>query len=80
MLIEETGAATANDLLHRFYTDDLPRPRIASLARLVDRGALEGDAVAREIAGFCSSDSGCWWSSMRATASARPRAARRLGR
>lgn len=48
-LLAATGAANANDLLHRFYTTEFPRPRIASYSRLVDGAAAEGDAVAREI-------------------------------
>jgi N-acetylglucosamine kinase-like BadF-type ATPase len=48
-LLADTGAADANDLLHRFYTSDYPRPRIASYARLVGEVALAGDSVAREI-------------------------------
>lgn len=49
MLLETTGASDANDLLHRFYTTDFPRPRIAGYARLVDEAARKGDGVAREI-------------------------------
>ena len=49
MLLEASGARDANDLLHRFYTDEFPRPRIAALAKLVDQAAGEGDPVAREI-------------------------------
>jgi len=48
-LLESTGARDANDLLHRFYTDEFPRARVASLAKLVDEAARAGDAVAREI-------------------------------
>ena len=48
-LLGETGATDANDLLHRFYTRDWPRSRVAQLGKLVDRVALEGDPVAREI-------------------------------
>ena len=48
-LLEATGAVSANDLLHRFYTVDWTRPKIASLARLVDEAAREGDAVAADI-------------------------------
>jgi N-acetylglucosamine kinase-like BadF-type ATPase len=33
-------------MLHRFYTGEWPRSRVATLARLVDRSAAEGDAVA----------------------------------
>jgi len=48
-LLDATGAANANDLMHRLYTQEWPRPRVASLAALVDRLAVEGDAVARDI-------------------------------
>jgi N-acetylglucosamine kinase-like BadF-type ATPase len=40
---------SANDLLHRFYTHEFPRARIAAFAALVDEVALAGDAVARDI-------------------------------
>ena len=49
MLLAETGATDANDLMHRFYTTDFPRPKIASYSKLVDAAAMEGDAVARNI-------------------------------
>ncbi len=49
MLLEETGAADANEVLHRFYTTDYPRPRIAGYSRLVDQAAQEGDGVAQDI-------------------------------
>lgn len=49
MLMTETGATNANDLMHRFYTNDFPKPKIASYSKLVDRAAMEGDAVARNI-------------------------------
>lgn len=48
-LLAAGEAATANDLLHRFYTPDFPRPRVASFSKLVDQAAREGDPVAREI-------------------------------
>jgi N-acetylglucosamine kinase-like BadF-type ATPase len=48
-LLAATGENSANDLLHRFYTVDYPRPKIAALSRLVDEAALAGDAVAGEI-------------------------------
>src|SRR5258706_176871 len=35
MLLQATGARDANDALHRFYTQEYPRPRIASFSRLV---------------------------------------------
>jgi N-acetylglucosamine kinase-like BadF-type ATPase len=48
-LLEATGATDANDLNHRFYTPEFPRPQIASFSKLVSEAALEGDAVARDI-------------------------------
>lgn len=48
-LLEATGAADMNHLLHAFYTPEYPRFKIASYAKLVDEAAGEGDAVAREI-------------------------------
>jgi N-acetylglucosamine kinase-like BadF-type ATPase len=36
-------------MLHRFYGDEWPRPRVAKLARLVNGAALESDAVALRI-------------------------------
>ncbi|MBL8294400.1 MAG: ATPase [Bryobacterales bacterium] len=48
-LLEATGAGNANDLLHRFYTIDWPRPQIAALSKIVDQAALEGDPVAAAI-------------------------------
>lgn len=49
LLLEETGATSMNDLLHRFYTTDWPRPKIASLSRLVDQAALSGDPIAQDL-------------------------------
>lgn len=40
---------TANALLHRFYTADWPRSRVAQLAIVVDFCSQEGDSVARAI-------------------------------
>jgi N-acetylglucosamine kinase-like BadF-type ATPase len=62
-LLAAVGAESANDLMHRFYTTDFPRPQIAGYSRLVDEAAREGDRVAIEIlnraaqqlAGFASS-------------------------
>ncbi|MBK5293520.1 MAG: ATPase [Acidobacteriia bacterium] len=48
-LLEATGASDGNDLLHRFYTIDYPRPRIAALSRLVEEAAEEGDIVAGNL-------------------------------
>jgi N-acetylglucosamine kinase-like BadF-type ATPase len=49
MLLRETASSTVNDSLHRLYTSEFPRPRIASLAMAVDRAAAEGDAVSIRI-------------------------------
>ncbi|MBY0507211.1 MAG: ATPase [Bryobacteraceae bacterium] len=48
-LLAETGATDANDLLHRFYSSDYPRPRIARFSKLVDEVAREGDEVALSL-------------------------------
>ncbi len=48
-LLEQVGAATANEVMHRFYTDDYPRARVAGYSRMVERVAQEGDPVAGEI-------------------------------
>jgi N-acetylglucosamine kinase-like BadF-type ATPase len=48
-LVSSAGATSANDLLHRLYTDEYPRERVAAFSKLVDRIARDGDGVAREI-------------------------------
>jgi N-acetylglucosamine kinase-like BadF-type ATPase len=48
-LLEATGAADANEMLHRFYTSEWPRARVAELAQVVDALALTGDSVAQTI-------------------------------
>jgi N-acetylglucosamine kinase-like BadF-type ATPase len=49
VLLSASGATSANDLLHRFYTDDYPRERVAAFSKRVDRVGRDGDKVAREI-------------------------------
>ena len=49
LLLQATGSKDANQVLHRFYTDEYPRPRIASLSRLADEAAIAGDPVAMGI-------------------------------
>ena len=49
LLLAETGATDANDLLHHLYTTDYPRPKIASFSKLVDQAAIDGDAAAHSI-------------------------------
>jgi len=46
-----TGAHDGHQLLHRLYTDEFPRDRVAGWAKLVDRAARAGDAVASDILG-----------------------------
>lgn len=48
-LLEATGSRNANDMLHRFYTPDWPRSRVATLAPIVDAAASGGDPVAAQI-------------------------------
>jgi N-acetylglucosamine kinase len=48
-LLARCGAATANDLLHRFYTTEWPRSRVAALAPVVDELASAGDFIAQSI-------------------------------
>lgn len=49
MLLEAAGASSANELMHRFYGPDFPRPRIAGLSRVVADAAAAGDVVAEDI-------------------------------
>jgi len=49
MFLDATGEPDINDLLHRFYTPEFPRPRVAAFAKLVDDAAENGDAIALEI-------------------------------
>jgi N-acetylglucosamine kinase len=48
-LLEATGAASANEILHLFYGSDWPRSRVAALAPLADGAAAEPDRIASEI-------------------------------
>jgi N-acetylglucosamine kinase-like BadF-type ATPase len=48
-LLEATGSRDANDALHRFYTVDWPRNRVAALAPMVDEAADAGDEAASAI-------------------------------
>jgi N-acetylglucosamine kinase-like BadF-type ATPase len=49
LLLEATASSDPNQMLHRFYTPDWPRSRVAALAHFVDRAAEESDSVALEI-------------------------------
>jgi len=48
-LLDATGSKNVNELLHRFYTSEFPRPRVAGFAKLVDQEAESGDQTARDI-------------------------------
>jgi len=49
IFLDATGARNMNDLMHRCYTPEFPRPSIASLALQVNYAAEAGDPVARQI-------------------------------
>ena len=49
LLLEECAAGSANELMHRFYTDEFPKDKFAALAPLVGKAAAKGDASARQI-------------------------------
>jgi N-acetylglucosamine kinase-like BadF-type ATPase len=55
-LLEATASRNANEMLHKFYTPEWPRSRVATLARLVDRAAIEGDAVSLQILGSAAQE------------------------
>ena len=49
ILLEASGAASMNQLLHWAYTEAFPKQRLAGWAPLVDQAAASGDAIAIEI-------------------------------
>jgi N-acetylglucosamine kinase-like BadF-type ATPase len=49
VLLDATGATNVDELLHRLYTPEFPRSRIAALAKLVDQAAENGDSTAHNI-------------------------------
>jgi N-acetylglucosamine kinase-like BadF-type ATPase len=49
ILLDATGAASVNEVLHLFYTPAWPRSHVARLAAEVDRAATNGDAAAQRI-------------------------------
>ena len=49
LLLKECEAESVNELMHRLYTEEFPRHRIASLASLVDHAASGGDGIAAGI-------------------------------
>ena len=49
LFLHQTGDSELHVLRRRFYTDEYPRPRVASFAKLVDEAAESGDTVAAQI-------------------------------
>jgi N-acetylglucosamine kinase len=65
LLLVATGSSTANEVLHKFYTADWPRSRVATLAPAVDAAAAEGDSVAVQIIGNAAQELALLTSSVR---------------
>ncbi len=65
-LLSATGASGANNLLHRFYTDEFPRARIAALAKIVDETA-QSDAIAKDILNGAAQSLAMYASAVRST-------------
>jgi N-acetylglucosamine kinase-like BadF-type ATPase len=55
-LIRAARARDANELLHRFYTPEFPRDRVAALAPLVTEAAAAGDEIAATILASAAAD------------------------
>jgi len=49
MLLDHSGARSINDLMHRCYTPEFPRARVASFSLLVNHAAESGDPLALKI-------------------------------
>ncbi len=48
-LLDATQTRNINDLMHRCYTAEVPRPNVAALSRLVNQAAEENDPAALDI-------------------------------
>jgi N-acetylglucosamine kinase-like BadF-type ATPase len=66
VLLDATKSRDANEMLHRFYTPDWPRDRVATLAPLVDTASTEGDSAAIDILNYCAQQLAMLASSVRA--------------
>ena len=55
-LLDAIGSRNANEVMHRFYTSEWPRSRVAALAPLADAAAADGDAVAMVILNRAGAD------------------------
>jgi N-acetylglucosamine kinase len=49
LFLDATESRSANEVLHKFYTEEWSRSRVATLAPIVDAAAVEGDGVATQI-------------------------------
>jgi N-acetylglucosamine kinase-like BadF-type ATPase len=49
LLLEAGGARNANELLHKFYTPEWPRDKVARLTPLIEKAADEGDIIAGDL-------------------------------
>jgi N-acetylglucosamine kinase-like BadF-type ATPase len=66
ILLDATGARNMNDLMHRCYTPEFPRPRVAGLSLQVNTAAETGDPVARQILGDAARELGHFARAIRA--------------
>ncbi len=48
-ILKFSSSPGINDAMHRWYTEEFPRSRVASFSREVDQAAIAGDRVARRI-------------------------------
>ena len=53
MFLTATSSETVNEAMHKFYSDEWPRDRIAKLAPLVDEAAQAGDEAALDVLDEC---------------------------
>ena len=53
MFLTTTSSKTVNEAMHKFYSDEWPRDRIAKLAPLVDEAAQDGDDAALHVLDEC---------------------------
>jgi N-acetylglucosamine kinase-like BadF-type ATPase len=49
LLLDAGQARNANELLHKFYTPDFPRDKVAALTPIIERAANEGDIIAADL-------------------------------
>ena len=66
ILLDATGARNMNDLMHRCYTPEFPRPRVAGLSFQVNTAAESGDPVALRILEDAARELGLLASAIRA--------------